>query len=290
MDREQFDRLITELRPRLHRYCVRMTGSIIDGEDVLQEALLKAIEALPGTDKLANPEGWLFRIAHNAALDFVRQRARRERTHSAEELERVATTASPVENRDIARASLRTFMRLVPAQRSSVILRDVLGYSVEEICEVTGSSIPAIKSALQRGRARLRAIAQEPDDVHPPVLAEADRARLIRYVDLFNARDFDGVRQMLADDVRLDLVNRLQARGRSEVGQYFHGYALVEQWRFVPGFVEQRPAMLVFDRHDPSGQPAYFVLLDWADGRVARIRDFLFARYALEDAELSLLD
>ena len=65
--REAFDRLLAELRPKLHRYCARMTGSVIDGEDVVQEALMKAIEALPATGTIANPEGWLFRIAHNAA-------------------------------------------------------------------------------------------------------------------------------------------------------------------------------------------------------------------------------
>ena len=76
--REAFDRLIGEMRPKLHRYCARMTGSVIDGEDVLQEALVKAIEAFPGSGQIDNSEGWLFRIAHNAALDFLRRRARQE--------------------------------------------------------------------------------------------------------------------------------------------------------------------------------------------------------------------
>jgi DNA-directed RNA polymerase specialized sigma24 family protein len=75
VNREAFDRLLGELRPKLHRYCARMTGSVIDGEDVVQEALL--IEALPETGSIAHPEAWLFRIAHNAALDYLRRRARR---------------------------------------------------------------------------------------------------------------------------------------------------------------------------------------------------------------------
>ncbi len=289
MEREAFDRLIGELRPKLHRYCARMTGSVIDGEDVVQEALLKALSALASTDPLANPEGWLFRIAHNAALDFLRRQARHKAMHATEDLEQVTAPASPIENREATRAALRTFMKLPPAQRSSVILKDVLGYSVEEICDVTGGRIAAVKSALQRGRARVRALAQEPDDVVAPALADADRERLTRYVALFNARDFDAVRDMLADDVRLDLVNRLQVRGRSAVGEYFHRYAQAEQWRFAPGLVEGRAAMLVFDRHDPDGRPAYFVLLEWADHRVAGIRDFLLARYTMESAALFVL-
>jgi RNA polymerase sigma-70 factor (ECF subfamily) len=289
MERAEFDRLAAELRPKLHRYCARMTGSVVDGEDVVQDALLNAIEALPRTASLANPEGWVFRVAHNAALDFLRRRGRHKAVHSTEGLEMVAAPANPVADREIARASLRTFMRLTAAQRSSVILKDVLGYSLEEICAVTGGSVPAAKSALQRGRQRLHAIAQEPDDFLLPALPDAESARLTKYVDLFNARDFDAVRAMLADDVRLDLVNRFQARGRSQVGEYFHRYALAEQWRFAAGFVDRRPAMLVFDRHDPAGPPVYFVVLDWMDGAVTGIRDFLFARYALDGADLHVL-
>src|SRR5215468_6592587 len=73
-----FETLLGSLRPTLHRYCARMTGSTIDGEDVVQDALAKAIEAYPGAAPLANPEGWLFRIAHNAALDALRRRARHD--------------------------------------------------------------------------------------------------------------------------------------------------------------------------------------------------------------------
>ena len=167
------DRLIGDLRPKLHRYCARMTGSVIEGEDVLQEALLKAIEAFPMAQPLSNPEGWLFRIAHNAAQDFLRRRARRAKSHADEDLEAIAAPADPVADRQAAAASLRTFMRLPAAQRSSVILRDVLGYSVEETSEVMGGSIAVIKGALQRGRTRLRELAQEPEDVVPPALAAA---------------------------------------------------------------------------------------------------------------------
>jgi RNA polymerase sigma-70 factor (ECF subfamily) len=267
-----------------------MTGSVIDGEDIVQEALLKAIDAHAEAGPLANPEGWLFRIAHNTALDFLRSRARRESTHAAEDPDMIAAPQNPLHDREIAAASLRTFMRLPVAQRGAVILRDVLGHSIEEICAIMDTSIPAAKSALQRGRARVHELAQEPEDAVPPVMAAAERARLMKYVECFCAHDFDAVRAMLAADVELDLVNRRRARGRDGVGEYFHRYALADQWRFAPGFVDRRPAMLVFDRHDASGRPAYFVLLGWAGDSVVSIRDFLFARYVLEDAELLVID
>jgi RNA polymerase sigma-70 factor (ECF subfamily) len=287
--REAFDHLLGELRPKLHRYCARMTGSVVDGEDVVQEALMKAIEAAPDAGPLVNPESWLFRIAHNAALDFLRRRARQSAILDDENPETVIDPVAVVDDRQIAAASLRTFMRLPAAQRSSVILMDVLGYSLEEIGGVMGSTIPAVKAALHRGRARLREIAQEPDDAPIPALAEPERSRLAAYVDRFNARDFDAVRNMLADEVRLDLVNKSRMNGREEVGRYFHNYARLEHWHLVPGLVEGRPAALVCDHGDPLGRPMYFVLLRWADDGLVSIRDFHFARYAIEGAELLVL-
>jgi RNA polymerase sigma-70 factor, ECF subfamily len=287
--RAAFDRLLSDLRPKLHRYCARMTGSVIDGEDVVQEALAKAIEAFPDAGAIAHVEGWLFRIAHNAALDFLRRRARENAARSDEDPEMVVDPISGADDHQIAAASLRTFMRLPVAQRSSVVLMDVLGYSLDEIAEIVNLSVAAIKAALHRGRARLRELAQEPDDLPLPVLAESERSLLAAYIDRFNARDFDAVRDMLAEEVRLELVNRLRVRGRSDVGNYFTRYAQVEDWLFVLGLVDRRPAVLVRDPTDPS-RPSYFVLLEWQGDRLSNIRDFRFARYAIEGAELLMLD
>lgn len=288
-DREAFDRLLGELRPKLHRYCARMTGSVIDGEDVMQEALAKAIAAFPEAGGVTHHEGWLFRIAHNTALDFLRRRARQDAIRSDQDPDMIVDPISAAEQRQIAAASLRTFMRLPVAQRSSVILMDVLGYSLQEIGGVMDSSIPAVKAALHRGRVRLRELAQEPEGLPLAVLAEPERSLLAAYVDRFNARDFDAIRNMIADEVRLELVNRTRMSGRSEVATYFHNYAGTHDWHLVPGLVDRQPAMIVRDPGDPSGKAAYFVLLQWAGGRVLNIRDFRYARYATEGAELSLL-
>ena len=284
----EFERLLAELRPRLHRYCARMTGSVIDGEDVLQETLVKAIEAFPHTGPLANVEGWLFRIAHNAALDFLRRRARREGIHDGDEaLETIADPDSVIERRQAAAASLRTLMRLPVAQRSSVILMDVLGHSLEEISEVLESTVPAVKANLHRGRQRLVELAAEPDDRPPPVLAEVDRQRLAAYVARFNARDFDALRAQLADDVKVEVVNRTRLSGRGEVGRYFGNYRQTNDWHLAPGLVEGRPAVVVLDPAQPAGLPVYFMLIDWRDGRLLAVRDFRYARYVVDGAELS---
>jgi RNA polymerase sigma-70 factor (ECF subfamily) len=266
-----------------------MTGSVIDGEDVVQETMLKALEAAPTAGPTANPEGWLFRIAHHAALDFLRRRAREEAQQSTEDLDMIADASSPVDDRQIAAASLRTFMRLPVSQRSSVILSDVLGHSLQEVCEIVGGSIPAAKAALQRGRVRLRALAAEADDAPVPALPESERTRLKSYVERFNAHDFDAVRAMLAEDVRLELVNRVRLDGKKTVAPYFSNYASRPHWRFMPGFVDRCPAMLAYDADDPDRRLKYFILLDWANDKVVRIRDFVFARYAIDGAELVVM-
>jgi RNA polymerase sigma-70 factor (ECF subfamily) len=288
--RGSFDQLLAELRPKLHRYCARMTGSVVDGEDVLQETLVKAIEAFPGAGRIGNAEGWLFRIAHNAALDFLRRRARQEAAHSGEDPDMIVDATDAIHARQAAAASLSTFMRLPTAQRSSVVLMDVLGYSLEEISGVTDLSIPAVKAALHRGRARLRELAAEPDDRPAPVLSEPERTRLAAYVDRFNARDFDAVRDMLADEVRLELVARTRLHGKKEVSTYLTRYAVATDWQFVPGLVDRRPAIIVRDPGDPSGKPAYFLLLGWTDVHVATIRDFRHARYVTDGAEIVVVD
>ncbi len=282
------DALLVAMRPKLHRYCARMVGSVIDGEDVLQDALIKAVESFPSAGPLGNPEGWLFRIAHNTALDFLRRRRRQEGLRSSEELDMIADPADPVASRQIAGASLRTFMRLPVAQRSSVILMDVLGCSLQELCDVMDFSLPAVKAALHRGRARLRELAAEPDDMPHPALSAAERDRLGAYVARFNARDFDAVRAMIADDVRLDLVNKTRMNGKAEVSRYFGNYAGIADWQLVPGLVDGQPAILVFDPGEPGAAPKYFMLLQWSAGQVAAIRDFRHAPYIIDGAEFQL--
>jgi RNA polymerase sigma-70 factor (ECF subfamily) len=279
------ERLLIAMRPKLHRHCARMVGSVIDGEDVLQDALIKAVEAFASAGAIGNPEGWLFRIAHNTALDFLRRRNRQAAIFSEAELDMIADEIDAVTSRQIANASLRTFMRLPETQRACVILSDVLGCSLSEVCDVMDSSLPAVKASLHRGREKLRELAEEPEDAPQPKLSDTERARLAAYVAHFNARDFDAIRAMIADDVRLDLVNRTRMRGKAEVSRYFGNYSAAADWRLVPGLVEGRPAILVFDPEASGGPPKYFMLLDWAGDKVATIRDFRYATYVVDGAE-----
>ncbi|AVA25046.1 sigma-70 family RNA polymerase sigma factor [Rhizobium sp. NXC24] len=277
MSTDEFEDRLRALRPRLHRYCARMTGSAVSGEDVLQDALVKALHARAQGAEVDNLEGWLFRIAHNASLDFLRDRSRKAVVPLTEDME-----AAPIPEADIVAISFQTFLRLPELQRCAVILKDVLGHSVEEIAGIAECSPAAAKSALQRGRAALRQLAQEPEDLRLPLISDPDRRRITAYVDLFRGGDFDAIRAMLADEVKLDLVNRLRLEGRDKIGIYFTRYSEETRWRFALGAIEGQPAMLVFDSTGPMDRPAHFVLIGWSENRIIEIRDFLFAPYVLE--------
>ncbi|WP_421592754.1 sigma-70 family RNA polymerase sigma factor [Shinella sp. M27] len=277
MDMEEFEEHLKTLRPRLHRYCARMTGSAVSGEDVVQDTLLKAFNARSQGIEVDNVEGWLFRIAHNTSLDFLRSRARNTVVPLTEEIE-----AAPLAGTDIVTIGFRTFLRLPELQRCAVILKDVLGHSVEEIVDIADCSPTAAKSALQRGRGALRLLASEPEDTRLPLMSDIDRRKITAYVDFFRSGDFDAIRAMLADDVKLELVNRLRLQGREKITPYFTRYAEVAKWRFALGAIEGQPAMLVFDGTRTTESPTHFVLIEWSDDRITAIRDFLFAPYVLE--------
>jgi RNA polymerase sigma-70 factor, ECF subfamily len=88
---------VTQLRPRLHRYCARMTGSVMDGEDVAQEALFEAYRKLDQFDDLRPLGPWLFRIAHNRCIDFLRRRNVRQQA----EAEAIAETPESITPDDL---------------------------------------------------------------------------------------------------------------------------------------------------------------------------------------------
>ena len=168
-----FKEIAEALRPKLHRYCARMAGSAIDGEDIVQDALLKAMEAFPRDGSIANPQAWLFRIAHNTELDFLRRRLRLEAAIVAGGAEEdIADPEDEIARRQIAAMGLRPFMKLSPAERSSVILMDVIGYSLTEIGEIMEATVPAVKAALHRGRTRLKALGESDDGDAAPALTE----------------------------------------------------------------------------------------------------------------------
>lgn len=284
--RVDFERSLAELHPAIHRYCARMAGSALDGEDLVQEVFVKAIGSSAHA-QIRHLKSWLFSVAHSVCVDFLRRKKRLQATLSEEDPDMTIDEGATAEARNIAALGLKTFMQLPTSQRACVILADVLGYSTQEIVDITGLTVPAVKALLHRGRIRIREIADaDPVDAVPSDLSQSELKRLASYVDRFNARDFDAVRDLLADDVRLELVARTKMEGRQQVSGYFNNYSGVRDWLLVPGVVDQQPAILVFDPANVLQAPSYFVVLEWREDKIVRIRDFRHARYATECSEM----
>jgi len=275
MDGTDLEGWLGDMRPRLHAFCGRMMGSAIDGEDVVQEALARAAAAY-GDAAPDRPEAWLFRIARNAAIDALRQRH--------------GTSADPADHEDsdpsadsAARAEVTlgftAFLPLPPPQRASVVLVDVLGYSLAETASILETSVAAVKATLHRGRSRLA------DPPEPAPISEQERLRLRAYADLFNARAFDALRDLLAADVRLVMPPHIRRDGKQDVSIYYSRYSDAPvAWHMESALIDGRPALLAMDPADPEAR--FAVLLDWSDGRIVSIRDFHYARYMMDGIDI----
>lgn len=274
------------LRPELHRYCARLMGSVIDGEDVVQDALVRAFVAVQDLDEPPPLRPWLFRIAHNRALDLLRSRAVR-RIEPLEAASNVADPASPdpverLMRQEAVRTAVSRFTELSTPQRSVVILKDVLGESLADIAALLDLTVDAVKGHLARGRARLREINAQ---AGPPPEARPASAAVARYVTLFNQRNWDDLRALLADDVKLIESSHAPRLGAADVGLFFTIYAKVDGVWLAPAWLEGREVIAVFeDRNDPK--PSYIMWLEWRDGQIVFIRDYRYVRYVVADAEL----
>lgn len=285
--RDRFMELIDESRPELHRYCARMTGSVFDGEDVVQETLAKAYYALGQMVQPPNLKPWLFRIAHNTAVDFIKRYEHQHVEPVADVPDHAELEESGVEPA-LVEAALTVFAELPPTQRSAAILKDVLGQSLEETAHTMGTTVGAVKAALSRARANIArtARARFAEPVQP--VADETLMTLRRYADLFNAHNWDELRALLAAESRLEVVSRVQHPRAADAGYYdrYAAYTKTEDLLAEAGFVDGVPVIAIFSPPS-SRQPAYFVLLEVSEGRISLIRDFRYIPYITIDARYS---
>lgn len=265
------DQWFTDIRPRLHAFCGRMMGSAIDGEDIVQEALARA--ALAYADAAPDkPEAWLFRIARNAAIDALRQR--KGNTLDLTEHDGADPGADSAARAEVT-LGFTAFLPLPPPQRASVVLVDVLGYSLAETASILETSVAAVKATLHRGRMRLA------DPPEPAPIDTQEKLRLRAYADLFNARAFDALRDLLAADVQLVMSPDIRRDGKQDVSIYYTRYSEARvAWRMQPAIIDGRPGLLASDPANPDVR--FPVLLEWSDGRIVLIRDFHYARYVMD--------
>jgi RNA polymerase sigma factor (sigma-70 family) len=280
LSRDEFLSHLAELRPELHRYCARLTGSVFDGEDVVQNALVRATRDMEEVDNVQHLRAWLFRIAHNRALDHLRAKARRL-TEPLEAAAHIFDEATPNPAEALARQEAMTtaidrFLLLPIGPRSVVILKDVLGHSLTDITALLRLSLAAVKSALHRGRVQLQELNTALGT--PAFSTRSESVEIRRYVSLFNTRDWDSLRSLLAEDVLVDQTARAVLRGKTDAGSFFTRYDDASDWHLAVAWVEGREVAAVFDK--PSDlTPAYFMQIEWEDGKILQIRDFRYARY-----------
>ena len=270
---------IAGLRPKLHRYCARMTGSVLDGEDVVQEALFHAYRKLDTFDDTRPLVPWLFRIAHNRCIDFLRHREVQREV----EAEVVAPDwVAPVHSvgQAVGDAVESLLMALPPKERACVLLKDVLDYSLEEIAELVDSTVGGVKAALSRGRAKLAELPQS-----GPRRAKSDELETLLqlYVERFNRQDWDGLRELIAIDARLLVADRFA--GPLSDSPYFGNYERrTTPWKMAVGEVDGEPVIVALRSVTGVWTPASFVRLQVTGGRIVGIDDYAHCPWILHAA------
>lgn len=273
---------VVQIRPRLHRYCSRMTGSALDGEDVVQDALFEAYRKLDQYDDSRSLSPWLFRIAHNRCIDFLRRQQVRDRAETSNAVADFMPSKEPA-FLGVRPALEHLVLTLPPKERACVLLKDVFDYSLEETAELVNSTVGGVKAALNRARMKL---ASSP--ALPRSLRKANRdpeaTRVMQlYVDRFNRRDWDGVRELISADATLRVADAFA--GRLSDSPYFGNYDRWSMpWKMSLGEVDGELAVIVLQRGVDTWTPTGVARL-MLDGRqIRRVVDYVHCPWVIPTA------
>jgi RNA polymerase sigma-70 factor (ECF subfamily) len=276
-----FLQTVVDLRPRLHRYCARMTGSALDGEDIMQDTLFEAYRKIDQLDEAGALRPWIFRIAHNRCIDFLRQRKTRRRAETGDGVE--PPIVQPPEMPGANRAIERLVIHLPPKERASVLLKEVFDYSIEEIADLVGSTVGGVKSALKRGRTKLAALPTQ-RNARQSMPRDPDLQYLLRrYVDLFNRQDWDGVRALASSDAQLTVADCYD--GQLSGSPYFAEYERIkEPWRLAIGEIDGEVVLIKMTGTGRGWVPGHAIRIYVEAGVVVRIKDYYACPWLLPAA------
>jgi RNA polymerase sigma-70 factor (ECF subfamily) len=266
-DSDAFRELTDPYRRELHVHCYRILGSFQDAEDVLQETLLSAWQALDRFDG-RSLRAWLYRIATNRCLNYLRDASRRPTAGGAPEPrspfgEAVPSdepwwlepcpdafideiTPSPEARYDaresIALSFIAGLQHLPTQQRAALVLRDVLGFPASEVAEMLDSTPASVNSALQRARAGFRP-SGDPDRVPLP-RSPREAAVVERFVDAVQRADLDSLVALLTDDARVTMPPEpFEFRGPRVIARFFASLGILgRNLKLVPTRANNQPA------------------------------------------------
>ena len=305
-DREQFSAETERFRRELLAHCYRMVGSAHDAEDLVQETYLRAWRSYPGFEGRASIRSWLYTIATNVCLTALKPRPVRVlpsglagpydgsgRPPSPAPPGEVAwleplpdawiappadDPAAVVIGRESVRLALIASLQHLPArQRVILILRDVLGFSAAETAEILGTTTAAVKSGLQRARARLDEADPEPAALLEPADQRA-RALLQGYIAAFERSDASLLEQVLRTDATLEATPfRDWQAGRAMCIYLLAAYVMGSpgDWRMIATAANGQPAAVVYHRDTGGALRADgVVVLSPTAGGVSRVVKF----------------
>lgn len=293
-------------RRELRVHCYRMTGSLEESEDLLQETLLRAWRGWSGFRGSASVRTWLYRIATNVCLDHLSRRERRVLPYDVTAPADGTTSLPPpsprpwlepipdsylapladpdpqqqvVHRETVELAFLAAIQALPPRQRAALVLRDVLGLPAGEVAGILATSVAAVKSALQRARATMRR-RLPPDRAQWPARTTAtaqEREVLRRYVAALAERDAAAMAALLDQDLRVAFPPRdLWVRGRDTFIEGSRRYAPAGEFRYLEAGANYQPAVAVYLR--PPGEQRFRLLslavLRVVGTRIVEIIDF----------------
>jgi RNA polymerase sigma-70 factor (ECF subfamily) len=279
---DEFGNATERFRPELLAHCYRMLGSVHDAQDLVQETYLRAWRGWAGFEGRSSTRAWLYQIATNVCLTALRHGSRRvlpsglgapsddpdgpvrpagaevawlEPFPTPSPRAQIADPAEIAAARDDLRLAVIASLQHLPArQRAVLVLREVLRFSAIEVGEILGMSVPAVKSALQRARARLAEVRPRPDTTVEPD-EPAARAVLDRYVDAFQRADAVALESLLRTDASLELIGmRTWFAGKRTCAPYLARHVLNEpgEYRMFATSANGQPAAIAYRRSSPT--------------------------------------
>jgi RNA polymerase sigma-70 factor (ECF subfamily) len=315
-DAGEFARRTEPFRRELLAHCYRMLGSVDEAEDLVQETYLRAWRAHGTFEGRSSLRVWLYRIATNACLTALEQRGRRALPSGlagpaddpdappdpaeagVEWLQPIPDTlvtpesedpARIVASRESVRLALIASLQYLPArQRAVLILREVLGFPASEVAAMLDTTTAAVKSTLQRARARLEGVVQAREQVSEPTDPHA-RELLDQYIAGFENADTAALERALRADAAIELVGtRTWFSGRVTCLRFLANViGSPGDWRMIPTVANGQPAAAAYYR-DAAGIHRAFGLgvLTVTGAGIARIVVFdggpdLVARFGL---------